>query len=136
MAGSSVNTNINALAAIQSLSDINNGLTKTQGRIQSGFKVNQASDDPAVFTVAQGLRANVSGLGAVSSALANGVATVQGQTKGATSISNTLITLLATVTGSAGQTGAALSASQTTITNALTNINAFAAATNINGVNL
>ena len=136
MAGSSVNTNTNALAAIQSLSDINNGLTKTQGRIQSGFKVGQASDDPAVFTVAQGLRANVSGLGAVSSALSNGVATVQGQTTGATSISNTLITLLATVTSSAGQSGAALSASQTTITNALTNINAFAAATNVNGVNL
>ena len=136
MASSSVNTNVNALAAIQSLNDISKGLTTTQSRIQSGLKVGQASDDPAVFTVAQGLRANIGGLGAVASGLANGVATVQGQTTGATSISNTLITLLATVTQSAGQTGAALAASQTTITNALANIDAYAAATTINGVNL
>jgi len=132
----SVNTNVNALAAIQSLSDISSGLTKTQAHIQSGLKVGQASDDPAVFTVAQGLRANIGGLGAVASGLANGIATVQGQTTGATSISNTLITLLATVTQSAGQSGAALAASQTTITNALANIDAFAAATTVNGVNL
>ena len=50
MAGSSVNTNVNALAAIQSLGDISRGLTTTQSRIQSGLKVSQASDDPAVFT--------------------------------------------------------------------------------------
>lgn len=136
MAGSSVNTNSNALAAIQSLSDINRGLTQTQSRIQSGLKVGQASDDPAVFTVAQGLRANVSGLGAVGSSLANGIATVQGQTAGATAISKTLIELVKTVTQSSGQTGAALAASQTTITKALANIDEFAAATTINGVNL
>ena len=93
----SVNTNINALAAVQALNEISSQLTSTQGAIESGLKVASASDNPAVFTIAQGLRANVDGLQAVSDSLATGVATVQGQTAGATSISNALNTLLQTV---------------------------------------
>lgn len=132
----SVNTNVNALAAIQALSDISSQLTSTQGAIESGLKVGSAADNPAVFTIAQGLRANVNALTAVSDSLNTGIATLQGQTAGATSISTTLNTLKTTVTQSAGQTGAALAASQATITNALANITAFAKATTINGVNL
>ena len=136
MAGS-VNTNINSLAAVQALTDISNSLTKPQSNIQSGLKVNQASDNPAVFTIAQGLRADIGALEAVSDSLATGVATLQGQTTGATSISNSLKTLLETVTKSSGQTSAAAAAAnQTTYTNALANIDAFAAATEINGVSL
>ena len=71
----SVNTNINALAAVQALNDISSQLTSTQGAIESGLKVASASDNPAVFTIAQGLRANVDGLQAVSDSLATGVAT-------------------------------------------------------------
>src|SRR5476651_751799 len=104
---SSVNTNVNAMAAIQSLNDISNQMTQTQGAIESGLKVGSAADNPAIFTIAQGLRANVSGLSAVSSSLATGVATVQGQTAGATSISGALVTLLATVTQSTGVSGSA-----------------------------
>ncbi len=136
MAGS-VNTNINSLAAVRALTDISNSLTKTQANIQSGLKVGQASDNPAVFTIAQGLRANIGALDAVKDTLATGVATLQGQTAGATSISNSLKTLLETVTKSSGQTSAAaVAANNATYTNALANINAFAAATTINGVNL
>ena len=135
MAGS-VNTNINSLAAVQALSDISNSLTKTQANIQSGLKVGQASDNPAVFTIAQGLRANLGGLAAVTDNLATGVATIQGQTAGATSISKSLITLKQAVTQSSTQTGDALAASQASITDALANITAFANATTINGVNL
>ena len=133
---SSVNTNINAMAAIASLNSIGNQMQTTQGAIESGLKVGSAADNPAVFTIAQGLRANVSALGAVSSSLATGVATLQGQTAGATSISNTLNTLLQTVTQAQNETGTALAASNATIKNALNNINAFANATTINGVNL
>lgn len=55
----SVNTNINALAAIQSLDAISNQMASTQSAIESGLKINTASDNPAVFTIAQGLRGNV-----------------------------------------------------------------------------
>ena len=132
----SVNTNINALAAVQALSDISSQLTQTQGAIESGLKVGSAADNPAVFTIAQGLRANVNALTAVSDSLNTGIATLQGQTAGATSISTTLNTLKTTLTQSEGQSGDALAASVATITNALANINSYAAASTINGVNL
>lgn len=133
----SVNTNINAMAAIQSLTDIGNQMTMTQAHIQSGLKVGSASDNPAVFTIAQGLRANVNALQAVTDSLATGTATVQAQTQGATSISNALSTLLKTVTQAQNQTDpATLAANNATITNALANIDAYANASTINGVNL
>jgi|GEM_PF-1862538 len=132
----SVNTNINAMAAIASLNAISTQMTDTQGAIESGLKVGSAADNPAVFTIAQGLRANVQALQAVSDSLSTGVATIQGQTAGATSISNTLSTLLQTVTQAQNQTGAALTASNSTITAALANIDAYAKASTINGVNL
>jgi len=132
----SVNTNVNAMAAIQSLNDISKQMSETQSAIQSGLKVGAASDNPAVFTIAQGLRGNIQALQAVSDSLATGTATVQAQTQGATSISNALNTLLQTVTQAQGQTGAALNASNLTITNALSNIDAYANASTINGVNL
>ena len=78
------------------------------------------------------------GLQAVSDSLATGVATVQGQTAGATSISNALNTLLQTVTQSEGaESGTALAAATVaSVTNALANIDAYANASTINGVNL
>jgi flagellin len=132
----SVNTNINAMAAIQSLNMISNQMTSTQSAIESGLSINTAADNPAVFTIAQGLRANISALGAVSANLNTAVATVQAQTQGAQSISDALTTLLHTVTQGQGQTGAALAATNATITNALSNIDAFANASTINGTNL
>ena len=134
---SSVNTNINAMAAIEALTDIGNQMTTTQNAIESGLKVSTASDNPAVFTIAQGLRANIGALSAVSDSLATGVATVQGQVAGATSISNALNTLLQTVTQSEGQMSAAsIAANKDTINNALANIDAYANSSTINGVNL
>jgi len=133
----SVNTNVNALAAVQALGDISNQLTQTQSAIESGYKVSTASDNPAVFTIAQGLRANVDALSAVSDSLSSGIATLQAQTQGATSISNTLNTLLQTVTQGVNTTDPTqLAAINGTIKNALNNIDAYAAATTVNGVNL
>ncbi|MGI4951379.1 MAG: flagellin, partial [Janthinobacterium lividum] len=132
----SVNTNVNAMAAVQALTDISNSMTTTQSHIESGLKVSGASDNPAIFTIAQGLRGNVQAMQAVSDSLATNVATLQAQSQGATSISNALITLKQTVTQGQGQTGDALAATNATITNALANIDAFAQASTINGVNL
>ena len=132
----SVNTNLNAMAAVQALTDLGNQMTMTQAAIESGNKVNGAADNPAVFTIAQGLRGSIQALQAVSDSLATGKATVQAQTQGATAISNQLNTLLQTVTQAQGQTGAALAASNASITNQLNNIDAYAAASTINGTNL
>jgi len=65
----SVNTNVGAMAALQSLNETNRGLSQVQSRINTGLKVASTKDDSASYTIAQGLRGDMGGLAAVSSSL-------------------------------------------------------------------
>lgn len=67
----SVNTNIGAMVALQSLNRTNSELNSVQKRVSSGYRVNDAVDDGAAFAVAQGLRADVKGYEAVNERLAS-----------------------------------------------------------------
>jgi flagellin len=67
--GFSVNTNLGAMAALQSLSDTNRGLAQVQTRINTGLSVSSTKDDSASFTIAQTLRSDVGGLKSVSASL-------------------------------------------------------------------
>lgn len=58
----SVNTNIGAQVALQSLNRTNDDMAVTQKRISTGLRVADAKDDGAAFAVAQKVRANVAGL--------------------------------------------------------------------------
>jgi flagellin len=62
MALNSINTNLSALAALQSLNRTNDALGVTQKRVSTGFRVADAKDDGAAFAVAQTVRADMSGL--------------------------------------------------------------------------
>ena len=62
MALNSVNTNIGAQVALQSLNRTNDALTVTQKRISTGYRVADAKDDGAAFAVAQSVRADIAGL--------------------------------------------------------------------------
>jgi len=62
MSLNSVNTNIGAMIALQSLNRTNEALEATQKRISTGFRVADAKDDGAVFAVAQAVRADVRAL--------------------------------------------------------------------------
>lgn len=64
-----VNTNVGAMAALQSLSATNKGLATTQSRINTGLNVASTKDDSASFTIAQSLRGDLGGLKAVNSSL-------------------------------------------------------------------
>ncbi|MCW0235088.1 MAG: flagellin [Ferrovibrio sp.] len=68
----SVNTNIGALVALSSLRGVNSELDTTSKRVQTGYKVADASDDAAVFAVAQGIRGNIKAYASVQSSLAAG----------------------------------------------------------------
>jgi flagellin len=86
----SVNTNISAIVALQSLNRTNTDLNVVQKRVSTGFRVADAADDGAAFAVAQGLRADVKGLEAVNERLsaAKGLLTVTQEAL--TGISNSL----------------------------------------------
>ena len=67
----SVNTNIGAMAALQSLTATNKDLATTQSRINSGFNVASTKDDSASYTIAQTLRGDLGSLKAVGTSRSN-----------------------------------------------------------------
>lgn len=58
----SVQTNVGAMVALQSLNRTNEEMQATQKRISTGFRVADAKDDGAAFAVAQRIRGDVAGL--------------------------------------------------------------------------
>src|SRR5260370_28311313 len=86
----SVNSNNNALAALETLTLKQQSLAKTQGRVSSGLKIAGAADDASTFAIAQGQRGDIAGFQAVSGSLSLGSATVNVALQGTQSISDTL----------------------------------------------
>lgn len=60
MSLNSVNTNIGAMVALQSLNRTNSELASVQKRISTGFRVADARDDGAAFAVAERVRSDIS----------------------------------------------------------------------------
>ena len=73
---SSINTNIAAMTALQSLNHTNKEMLTTQNRISTGFRVNDASDNAAYWSIATTMRSDRSSISTVSDALGLGAATV------------------------------------------------------------
>lgn len=96
--GFSVNTNIGAMAALQSLNDTNKGLATTQSRINTGLDVNSTKDDSARYTIAQKLRGDVGGLKAVNSSLSRAKSTVDVAVAGAEQVSDLMNQMKSKVT--------------------------------------
>jgi flagellin len=131
----SINTNAVAMAAIRSLASINRDLGTTQSRIESGFKVNRANDDPAVFAIAQRMRADLAGLNAVRDSQAFGRSTLAVMRDALTKVSNELGMLKQTVT-QGQQQGLDTNQINAQIANSLQNIDVYVNSANFNGVNL
>ncbi len=72
----SIVTNTAALAALDTLRSINKGMETTQGRVSSGYKVENASDNAAYWSIATTMRSDNKALGAVADALGLGAAKV------------------------------------------------------------
>ncbi|MCP5081177.1 MAG: flagellin [Alphaproteobacteria bacterium] len=72
----SINTNVAAMTALQSLNATNKSLVETQSRISTGLAVATASDNAAYFSIATTMRSDNKALGAVQDALGLGAATV------------------------------------------------------------
>src|ERR1043165_5006253 len=72
----SVNTNVGALVALQNLNQTNSDLQVTQGRINTGKRVNSAKDKGAICAIAPNQRAKSKALDAVRESLQRGQSTV------------------------------------------------------------
>src|SRR5690606_8480221 len=72
----SINTNFSAITALQALNQTNRSMVETQSRISTGFRVGQAADNAAYWSMATTMRSDNKSLSAVSDALGLGAATI------------------------------------------------------------
>ncbi|MEN2786149.1 flagellin [Sphingomonas qilianensis] len=84
----SVNTNVGAMMALQTLGATNRNLETTQNRINTGLTVASTKDDSAKYTIAQQLRGDLGGLSAVTSSLNNAKSTTDVAVSGVEQISD------------------------------------------------
>ncbi len=90
MSLNSVNTNIGAAIALQSLNATASALQGVQKQISTGYRVADATDDGAAFAVAQRVRSDVGALATANQQLGNVTGLLRTTTTGLTDASNTL----------------------------------------------
>jgi flagellin len=91
MALNSVNTNTNAMIALQNLNATGAELTSAQARISTGKKVDTAKDNGSIWAIAQGQRATSRSLNAVKESLQRGQSTVDVALSAGSSVSDLLV---------------------------------------------
>jgi len=69
-------TNVSAMTALKSLQQTNSALETTQSRIATGYRVGEASDNAAYWSIATTMRSDNKALGTVQDALGLGAAKV------------------------------------------------------------
>lgn len=79
---SSINTNIAAMTALQTLRSTNSEMLQTQNRISTGLRVASASDNAAYWSIATTMRNDRQSISTVSDALGLGSATAEIAAKG------------------------------------------------------
>ena len=108
----SVVTNAGAMVALESLNATNSQLNEAQNQISTGLKVSGATDNGAVWAVAQNERATIGALGAVQDSLNRGISTADVAVSAGQTISDLLNQMKAKVLAATDTT-----ASSTDITN-------------------
>jgi flagellin len=90
MALNSVNTNIGAAVALQSLNRTNDALSVTQKRISTGYRVADAKDDGAAFAVAQSVRSDIAGITSANEQIGGVKGILDTTLSGLTKVSDTM----------------------------------------------
>ena len=93
MSLNSVNTNVGAMIALQSLNRTNADLAATQKRVSTGYRVADATDDGAAYAVAQSVRSTVGALTTANQQLGNVQGLLATTQSGLNDISNTMASM-------------------------------------------
>ena len=89
----SVNTNMGAMIALQSLNKTNSDLAATEKRISTGQRVADSTDDGAAYSVAQSVRSTIGALGAANQQLGNVQGLLSTTQSGLNDVSNTMASM-------------------------------------------
>jgi len=99
----SIMTNASALTALQSLNATNKSLETTQGRISTGFRVAEASDNAAYWSIATTMRSDNQALSTVQDSLGLGASKVDtaytGMNKAIDTVNQIKVKLVAAASG-------------------------------------
>ena len=98
MSYNSINTNRQAVFALQSLNQNTMELNATQKRVSTGFRVADSRDDTGAFSVAQAVRSDLAGVTAVNEQLGGARGILSTTMTSLTQISNTMQQLRTNVT--------------------------------------
>jgi flagellin len=123
----SINTNPGALIALQNLNATQAQLQTTQNQISTGLAVATASDNGAIYAIAQNQRSQASALDSVKQSLQRAQSTLDVATSAGSSISNLLNQLKATALSASDasldtNSRAALNASFTSLRDQITKV--------------
>ncbi len=86
----SINTNVTAQIALESLNATNSALASTQKQISTGYRVADATDNGAAYAVAQSVRSEVGALSSANQQLGNVQGLLSTTSSALNDISNTL----------------------------------------------
>jgi flagellin len=91
MSGISINTNTDAMTALEYLDKTQGSLAATENAVSTGMTVATAKDNGAIFAIAQNMRGDVAGYQSVTQSLENASSTVDVALSAGQSISDLLI---------------------------------------------
>ena len=94
----SIITNVAAMTALQTLQQTNRAMEETQNKISTGYRVAEAKDNAAYWSIATGMRSDNSAMSAVYDSLGIGEATVDSAYTGLSSAKDVLDTIKAKLT--------------------------------------
>jgi flagellin len=93
MALESVNTNMGAMIALQSLESTQSQLSVTQKQISTGYRVADSTDDGAAYAIAQGIRSTVGALTSANQQLGTVQGLLSTTQTGLNNVSNTMASM-------------------------------------------
>jgi flagellin len=131
----SINNNSSSLVALEALNAAQTELSKTESAVSTGKKVDNAADNPAIYSIAAQMNGNLQGMVAVSDSLSLGSQVVATANTAGNKILTSLQALQNTVS-TAGQTGTDASAMAAQILSTLDSVNSYARNATFSGVNL
>lgn len=135
---SSINTNVGAQIALETLNATTSALNTTENEVSTGYSVSNATDNGAAYAVAQNVRSDVSALTTANSALGGVQGLLSTTLAGVNNISNTMASMRDVLVdlASASTTGTERSQYEEQYNSLLANVKTFVQDAGYNGTTL
>src|ERR1700722_2582250 len=133
-----INTNVNALYALNSLANTTNTTNTLEQELSTGLSINSPADNPAGYIAAQGFTAQLGGTNQATSNANQAISLVQTADGAITQQVNILQNILSIASQAAngGATSTQLASLQQVVSQLETQVSTISQQTNFNGVNL